>query len=391
MRVSGTKTAQRVERNQYRTTWKIKSYGKDNDYPQKVLEILNSSGTGLTCFDIYTKFIAGSGFKDKTLAETFLNPKERGNSILKKCGKDLKAFKGFALLIKYNGMLDKSIYNIPFEHLRQEVDELKHLTGRLAYHPDWTGINGLTFKVEDIKYLNTYNIETVRTEIKEVKGPKNYLGQVYYFTSDGDFEYPICPFDPIITDMLTEESCSTVKHRNAKYNFLPGGIIVRKGIKPRLDDEGAIDKRNAYNQEQEESRDEIKRMQGDENACKMWVVDIDADEEKPEFVPFNTRSLDKEYTYTESSVQANINSMFLIPPILRGKDVGYGFSSDKMQEAYSFMNSIVSEERMSITDVFKTILEGKFDTTIDPLIYIATQEVSDKNKANDSPDNEGGK
>jgi hypothetical protein len=375
MRVSGTKTAQRVERNQYRTTWKIKSYGKNNDYPQKVLEILNSSGTGLTCFDIYTKFIVGAGFKDKTLSELLLNPKEHAGTILKKCAKDLKAFKGFALLVKYDGLLDKSIYNIPFEHCRLQVDELKKYTGKIAIHPDWTGINGITFKVEDIRYLNTYNPETVKSEIKEVKGPKNYLGQVYYFTSDGDFEYPICPFDPIITDMLTEESCSTVKHRNAKYNFLPGGIIIRKGIKPRLNGDGSIDKNDKYNQDQEESSEEIKRMQGDENACKMWVVTVDADEEKPEFVPFNTRSLDKEYTYTETSVQANIGKMFIIPPILRGVDVGYGFSSDKMAEAYSFMNSIVSEERKSIETVFKDILQ--LDTTIEPLLYIATQQVND--------------
>jgi hypothetical protein len=376
MRVSGTKTAQRVERNQYRTSWKIKSYGKNNDYPQKVLEILNSSGTGLTCFDIYTKFITGSGFKDKTLAETFLNPKERAGSILKKCAKDLKAFKGFALLIKYNGLLEQdSIYNIPFEHCRQEIDELKQLTGRIAIHPDWTGINGLTFKIEDIKYLYTFNPSNVRTEIKEVKGPKNYFGQIYYFTSDGDFEYPISSFDPIITDMLTEESCSTVKHRNAKYNFLPGGILVRKGIKPRLKPDGTIDPDDPYNKEQEEAAENIKNMQGDENALKLWLVTVDADEEKPEFIPFQTRSLDKEYTYTETSVQANINSMFLIPPILRGKDVGYGFSSDKMVEAYSFLNSIVSEERKSIEGVFKDIIGDKFnDLTIDPLLYIASQK-----------------
>ena len=375
MRVSGTKTAQRVERNQYRTTWKIKSYGKNNDYPQKVLEILNSSGTGLTCFDIYTKFIVGAGFQDKTFAESLLNEKERANTILKKCAKDLKAFKGFALLIKYDGLLNKSIYNIPFEHCRLEVDELKKYTGKIAVHPDWTGINGITFKVDEIKYLNAYNPLTVKSEIKEVKGPKNYLGQVYYFTSDGDFEYPICPFDPIITDMLTEESCSTVKHRNAKYNFLPGGILLRKGIKHILTGEGAIDRTSKYNKEQEDSAEEIKKMQGDENACKLWVVDVDSDEEKPEFIPFNTRSLDKEYTYTETSVQANIGKMFIIPPILRGVDVGYGFSSDKMQEAYSFMNSIVSEERNSISGVFKDILQ--VESTIDPLLYIETQKPDD--------------
>ena len=376
MRVSSAKTAQRVERNAYRTTWKIKSYGVNNDYPQKILEILNSSGTGLTCYDIYVKFIVGAGFED-SFSNTFLNPKERAGVILKKCAKDLKAFKGFALLIKYNGALEQGeICNIPFEHCRLEVNELKQLTGRIAIHPDWTGINGLPFKVEDIKYLYPYNPANVRKEIKESGGPKNYLGQVYYFTADGDSEYPICPFDPIVTDMLTEDAVSTVKHRNAKNNFLPAGILVRKGIKKELTNEGTVDRSSEYNREQEESAENIKRMQGDENACKIWLVDVDADEEKPEFIPFDAKNYDRSYEYTEKTVQENIGKMFIIPPILRGVDVGYGFGSDKMQEAYAFMNSIIDEERKSIEGVFRDILPD-IDPTIEPLLYIATQKPED--------------
>lgn len=315
MRVSATKTAQRVERNLYHTTWRIKSYGKNNDYPQKVLEIINSSGTGKTCFDIYTKFIEGSGFEDQSLAKQKFSGKESGNTILRKIAKDLRTFNGFALLVKYNGALEQdSIYNIPFEHCRLEVDELKHYTGRIAVHPDWTNINGLVFKVDDIKYLNAFNPLSVRSEMKDAKGPKSYLGQIYYFTSDGDMEYPICPFDPIITDMLTEESVSTVKHRNAKFNFLPGGILVRKGIKPKTLADGSLDPNDKYNEQQDASREDIKRMQGDENACKIWVVDIDSDEEKPEFIPFDSKNFDKMYELTERTVQENIGKMSLIPP-----------------------------------------------------------------------------
>jgi len=385
MRVSGTKTAQRVERNLYRTTWEIKSYGKNNDYPQKILEIINSSGTGKTCFDIYTKFIEGGGFKDETFAKLKLNRKETSNTILRKCAKDLRAFNGFALLVKYNGALEQdSIHNIPFEHCRQEIDPLNHLTGRIAIHPDWTGINGLTFKIEDIKYLNTFNSENVRSEMKLAKGPKEYLGQVYYYTSDGDFEYPVCPFDPIITDMLTEESCSTVKHRNAKYNFLPGGILIRKGISPNRNADGSINDSDPRNIENKEASDEIKRMQGDENACKIWEVQVDTDEEKPEWQPFNTRSLDKEYTYTESSVQSNIGKMSLVPPILRGEDVGAGFASELLTNAYNFMNSIVDSERRAISAVFSEIFQEKGDYTILPSIYnpaqpeaVSTQPISE--------------
>ncbi len=372
MRVSGTKTAPRVEGNLYNLTRKIKLYGKDNAYPQKILQIIGSSGTGTTCYNVYTKFVYGAGFADKSLAESLLNPKETANSLLKKCSKDFKSFNGFALLIKYNGALEQeSIHSIPFEHCRLEINGDKKLSGRIAVHPDWTGELGLAFKIEDIRYINSYDPLKVQEEMTAAGGPEKYLGQIFYYTASGDFEYPVCPFDPIVTDMLTEESVSTVKHRNAKYNFLPAGALVRKGIRPNT----ISDTDDSRKDENEESREEIKRWQGDENACKLLVVDIDSDEEMPTFIPFDGKNYDRQYEYTERTVQENIGKMFFVPPILRGVDVGAGFGADLMINAYDFMNSVVAEERQSISSVFKKILSASktpfTNTDILPLKYIA--------------------
>ena len=217
---------------------------------------------------------------------------------------------------------------------------------------------------------------TVINEMIEAGGPENYLGQILYFTADGDFEYPISPFDPVITDMLTEESCSTVKYRNAKFNFLPAGILVRKGIKPRTLDDGTVDPHDPYNQEQLESAANIKKMQGDENASKIWVVDVDADEEKPEFMDFTAKNYDRQYEVTEKTVQENIGKMFMIPPILRGVDIGAGFGADLMSNAYQFMSSATGNERRMLEVAFRDLLQYYYITfqnfTIAPLQYIQT-------------------
>jgi hypothetical protein len=376
MRVSATKTAQRVERNSYITSKRIKGYGLNNDYPQKILEIVNSSGTGRVCMDIYVKFVEGGGFTDTTLAETILNSKgERSNSLLRKFAKDLKNFNGFACLVKYNGMgLPEEYFNIPFEHCRIEIVN-KEYTGRIAVYHDWTGIEGQPFKFQDVKFINRFNPQTVITEMTEAGGPENYLGQILYYTVDGDFEYPLCPFDPIVTDMLTEESVSTVKHRNAKHNFLPAGMIIRKGIKARTIAGGVVDPNDPYNQQQVQSAEDIKAWQGDNQACKMIVINIDADEEKPEFVPFTTNNFDRQYELTEKTVQQNIAGMFKVPPVLRGVDIGNGFGSDLLTAAYTFMNNICSDERRLIGEVFKILLQFysiKFvDFSIKPAEYVA--------------------
>jgi hypothetical protein len=328
--------------------------------------------------DIYVKFVEGAGFTDQSLAETVFNAQgERANSLLRKFAKDLKNFNGFACLVKYNGMgLPFEYYNIPFEHCRIEIESNGSYTGRIAVHPDWTNLTGKVFNMRDVKTFNHFDPTKVIAEMTDAGGPENYLGQVFYFTADGDFEYPISPFDPIITDMLTEESCSTIKHRNAKYNFLPAGILVRKGIKPRTLPDGTIDSHNPYNQEQEQSRIDVTRMQGDINTSKIWVVDVDADEEVPVLIPFDAKNLDKEYDYTEKSTQENIGKMFMIPPILRGVDIGAGFGADLMNNAYFFMNSVTSNERRMLETVFRDLLEFYMtqftDFSIKSLTYITT-------------------
>jgi hypothetical protein len=376
MRVSATKTEPRVERNIYLSSKRIKGYGKYNDYPQKVLEIINSSGTGKTCMDIYIMFVEGAGFTDQILADTILNTNnERANSLLRKFAKDLKNFGGFACLVKYNGMGQPfGYYNIPFENCRLEIESDGSYTGRIAVYPDWTGLTGKPFKMNHVQFINHFDPHSVINEIGKVGGPENYLGQVFYFTVDGDLEYPMSPFDPIITDMLTEESVSTVKHRNAKYNFLPSGILVRKGIKPRLTGDGTIDKDDPYNEEQRQSAMKIDKMQGDMNTSKIWVVDIDADEEKPEFIDFTAKNYDRQYELTEKTVQQNIGGMFRIPPVLRGIDVGTGFGSELIQNAYQFMNSITGNERRILSEAFQTLLEFYMipftNFSINPLQYI---------------------
>jgi len=378
MRVSAIKTKPRVERDIYLSHKRIKAYGLNNDYPQKILEIINSSGTGSTCMDIFVKFVEGAGFTDKVLSETVLNTKgERADSLLRKFSKDLSMFNGFACLVKYDGLgLPSEYYNIPFEHCRLEIDGYKY-TGRVSIYSDWTNQTGRIFNMDDVNFVHKFAPEKVLQEMEEAGGPEEYLGQILYYTADGNWEYPIAPFDSVVTDMLSEEGCSTVKYRNVKNNFLPAGILVRKGKKPKTLDNGTIDPYDPYNQEIFESAEALRSAQGDENASKIWVVDVDADEEVPVLIPFDAKNYDKEFSYTENSVQENIGRMFRVPPILRGIDIGAGFGATLMTEAYNFMNSITGNEKRVLKTEFLTLLEYYMinftNFEIQPLEYITTE------------------
>jgi hypothetical protein len=133
-------------------------------------------------------------------------------------------------------------------------------------------------------------------------------------------------------------------------------------------------------------------MQGDENASKIWVVDVDADEEKPEFIDFTAKNFDRQFELTEKTVQENIGKMFIIPPILRGVDVGAGFGADLMKNAYDVMNSTTGNERRILSDAFKDLLEYYIimftDFEITPIKYESTNEAIDESLFPDLTSNE---
>jgi hypothetical protein len=105
-------------------------------------------------------------------------------------------------------------------------------------------------------------------------------------------------------------------------------------------------------------------------------VDIDSDEEKPEFIDFTAKNYDRQYEVTEKTVQENIGRMFMMPPILRGVDIGAGFGADLLTNAYSFMNSVTGDERKDLENVFKDLFSNYpmqfVDYSIKPITYIPT-------------------
>ena len=373
MKVVKHKTTQRKTDSHMRQ-FGIASYGENNEYPEKVREIFEASPTGKGCLNTAIRFIFGNGFTDPNLAQFVVDRRgTKGNQLLQKGVEDYTYYQGFAFHVNYNALLEVSeVQSIPFEHCRICVNEDGMPDGRIAVYPDWTGRNKLIKKrpTKDlVKYYPAFNPDTnvLLAQIGE-QGIENYSGQVLYFSTEGHLTYPLSAYDPIMTEMSTEEGISTVLYRNAKHNFLPAGMLIKKA-------------QQSYTNDDDRERDtgngdlvsEITNWQGDEKAAKMILVEVGFDEEKPEFVEFPIQNFDKMFDSTSKYVQDNIGRMFMQPPILRGVDVGAGFGADLMKNAYDFYNSIVESDRKAIESTLEPLLRrmnGNFSTyNIQPLEY----------------------
>jgi hypothetical protein len=353
----------------------VQTYGLANDYPQEVMEIVNASCTGKSCLNLYQKFIGGRGFKDKSLYTLIVNGKgQTMDAILELIRQDFGQFGGMYTHVNYNlNYTIKEIQVIPFEHVRFEKLDEKTLTfSKYAIYDDWGRRNPRLkrFRQEDITFIDEYNPdpEVIQQQVDNAGGWQNYKGQVYYYSNQGIKSYSLPVYDCVLTDMSTEEGISNVSYRNARNNFFPAGMLVDR--KNQTQNAPAT---NGMNNGQD-IMDNLIDLQGDEQAGKMLYANIESDEEKPEWIPFETNNYDRQFEVTQKTVKDSIGRAFNQPPILRCEDVGSNFGANAMKNAYNFYNSHTETERMILQRYFQKLFKSwntpiATDFEIEPLKY----------------------
>ena len=368
----------------------IQSYGEDNLYPQKMLDIIAASSTGSECAERFATFIEGNGFREVALSEYVVN--SRGDTLDDVCHilcPDVSDFNGLALHVNYN-MLSEivSITHVPFENCRLQEEDKNGYVAKIAVHPDWRGQktrNGKPIKVtkENIDFIDVFNPrkEVVIAQIEAAGGIENYKGQILWISGSGRNVYPVSKGDRVVTEMSTDEGLANVKYRNVRCNFLPSGMIItKKGQSITDDDESDV---NKHKGEDTGFSQTLVKLQGDTKAGKILEVELQVDEEKPEFVPLRTNNYDKEFTVTDSSTVERIYSAYSQEPWYCIRIGKIGFSGDILEDAFEYYNSIVSKQQRMIERAFSKIFQywyeipvPNMDFSIQPMKYVRNTKIS---------------
>lgn len=363
----------------------IQSYGEDNLYPQTLRQLVKGSSTGSECLERYADFIEGYGFRDIPFSEYVVNRKgDTMDDIHEAVCRDMALYNGFALHVNYN--VDGKIvelHHVPFENCRLVDEDSNGYVGKIALHPDWSGKKVRAtkpIKVDDknIDYINVFNPrkEVVMAQIGHVGGIEYYKGQILWVSGAGKNVYPVGKADRVATELSTDEGLANVKFRNVRNNFFPAGIMVTKKA-------SQFDRGDKF-VDDADFQEVIKQMQGDTNASKILEVQIESDEEKPEFIEMNSKNYDKEFTATESSVTERIYSAFGQEPWYCIRIGRIGFSGDILRDAFDYYNSLVTKQQRMIERVFDKVFAHWYevanasgDYSIKPLIYVNNATVSD--------------
>lgn len=338
MKASNLRVTQRRETSNNRGLG-VQSYGANNDYPQRVRNIVAGSGTGSLCVRTLTEFLLGKGL---AINGKVVNGKgQTVEYILQQVCADFALHNGFCLHINYNELLYATeLHHIPFEHVRFKALDSAFEFNQVAVHDDWamefTALK--RFNKNDIAFIDLFDPDpnSVPEGVQRAGGWEAYRGQVLYVSAAGDKTYPLAAFDAELTDMNTEEGVSNVLNRNTRNGFRPAAMVV--------------DKLNVSESDRQESelKNALQTLQTDENTSKLVYVSVDNDEEIPQVVPFETVNYDKELTFTAEHIESKIGAVFCQPPILRAQDVGSNFGADALRDAYNFYNSVCHSSRALI-------------------------------------------
>lgn len=367
----------------YCSTLNIQRYGKDNLYPQRMRNLIQSSHTGGACCERYQTFIEGNGLNNTEFSEYVCNRAgDTVDDIFRLIAHDMAMFHGFALHVNYNVFGEiVEMSHVPFEACRLEEETEDGKVVYINYHPDWTGHKSrkgryIRVSKENVKKIYTFNPrrEVVQTQIIKSGGIESYKGQILWFSMAGKWEYPCPIYDKVVTNLSTDEGLDNVKYRNVRNNFLVAGMIThKKGSSIGIDENGnPID----TNGNADAFSDTLNIFQGDENACALMDVTLESDEDKPEFTSFEASNFDRKFELTEQSVTKSIYTAFGQEVFYRVAEGSLGFSTDIMTDAFKYYNSYTSSPRRAISRALRRIFiywkekaNPSDDYEIQPLVY----------------------
>lgn len=339
MKISQTKIKPRISISRWRSSVDIQPYDEDNDYTSRVLNLVNTSGIASVCIGIFSKYISGNGFKVPAFNDLIVNRKRITTAkLLRQISKDYARWHGFAIHVNYNllGQITEANY-LSFNYCRlKKADDLGYVS-KIAVNHCWVDKR---FKAQDVKFIDVFNPdpEIVQLQIAAAGGIDKYNGQVLWYSSEGD-DYPLAPYDSVLEDIESEGRTKNFKRKLIATGYVAGGTLSTGKFQTE-------DERTAFNKNFED-------YQGDDNAGNIMHVEVESEEERPKFEPFKMIENDTIYSYTESSTQENIRTVFGIPSPLIGKDIAGKLGMSQMvADAIVTYNLQTEDERKMMSEIF---------------------------------------
>jgi len=314
------------------------AYGDDNLWPQKMIELYQSSAMHNTAIHAKKDGVCGEGII--AYGDTIMNTmNETLNEVFAKATIDYLLYGGFALNTIWNKAGDRiaEIYHLPFDKIRSgkqdENDEVTHY----YFSSNWAN----TRKYKPIEYA-TYNPTDNRGD---------NASQIYYCFNyaPGNDVYPLPSYMGAVNDIELDSRISVFHNANISNGMSPGMFVnLPNGM--------------ASPEERQMIYKDLERaFSGAENAGKLFLSFSDGADRAPQVQTIDSAN-DDYYIVLEQRISSRIlTSHRISSPLLLGIKDASGFSNnaEEIEVAYGhFMGTVIEPIQEVLTKKFEYILRG---------------------------------
>lgn len=329
-------------------------FGKNNDYPNYLLDLYNESPKHGSIIKSKTGYIYGKGFENNGACNSV---GESWNEVMKKCIKDDELFRGYYLQIIWNRVKQiQEVYHIEFSKVRCSKD-LSHFYVK----NDWSDFREKPRCYEAFNMNNPY-------------GSQIFYKKEYNPTSE---VYPLPSYFQGLNYIESDIEVSRHLLGMAKQSFVGSTLInLNNGDPINEEKRGEIE------------RGLLRKFTGD-SGKRVVIMFNKSRDNAAEIVPLGTSTLTKEdFTNVNNLIQQEIFvSHQIISPVLHGISTSGSLGQrNEIRDAYEIWNNTyVKERQQEFEFVFTKIRnlagqQGEFTIQpVEPLRFEFTEQIIAQN------------
>jgi hypothetical protein len=319
----------------------IIEWGRENLYPQELLEMYNYKGSSIhkAIVNKKQKMVSGNGFNpitDPKLLE-FIK-KHKLEREVKKASLDYELYNGFSFEIVWNNEQTDyaSFKHIPFQKIRVGIEDKD-----LPFKHYWISTDWAQYKSK----REEYHPEFIRAYNPLVKTGR----QLYYYCEynpEVEF-YPIAGYSTTLNWISADFEVSRFHLNQLRQGFSPSFILnFATGIP-------SDEEMNDY------YRDFRRNYEGTENSGKIIITYSEGQDGKPELIPINLNDSDDRFLMLKDQISENIVLGHEIPVqlllLVPGK---LGSTDERIELLKDFQFTYVSPRQENIEECLNELLEN---------------------------------
>jgi hypothetical protein len=311
-------------------------YGVDNLYPDRLIEMYDSSAMHHTCIQAIKDGIFGEGIE--MIGDEYINQLgETIDDIFEKITLDYAIYQGYALNVIWNkeGTQIAEIYHLPFANVRSGKKNEEDEVEEYYYSSKWSEIR----KYKEMAYRAFDPIDNKGDNASQI---------FYYFNyTPGNDVYPLPAYVAASNDIVLDAKVSRFHVNNISNGLAPSLFISFKNGIPTPEE-----RREVYKEIQES-------FSGEENAGRFFLSFSDPDT-APEVTPIEAANSDFYITLEQRISSRILTAHRITSPLLLGIKDSAGFSSnaEEIRVSYAhFEGTVIEPKRTKLTQSFGYILK----------------------------------